>query len=117
MVTRLEIVLEHDDTFFFQLRTADGEVVLRSLGSPSKIMTQNEILHLRSAIRDDSHWIPHEGDDRSHFYVLKDKDGSVLAKSTHTKTLEELEKIKQIIVAAGSAPMIDLTKKHSSHAH
>lgn len=117
MVTRLEVVLEHDDTFFFQLRTVDGDVVLRSLGSPSKIMTQNEILHLRSAIRDDSHWIPHEADDGSHFFVLKDKDGSVLAKSSRTKTAEELEQLKQVIVAAGGAPMIDLTKKHGTHAH
>lgn len=117
MVTRIEVVLEHDDAFFFQIRTADGDVVLRSLGSPSKIMTQNEILHLRSAVRNDSHWIPHEADDGSHFFVLKDKDGSVLAKTSRAKSADELEQLKQIIVAAGSAPMLDLTKQHNSHTH
>lgn len=116
MVTRFEIVHEHDD-FFFQLRTADGDVVLRSLGSPSKIMTQNEILHSRTAMRDDSHWVPHEAKDGSHFLVLKDKDGSVLARSSQTQSSAELDQLRELIIAAGTAPMIDMTKKHSSHVH
>jgi len=115
MATRFEIVHEHD-TFLFQLRTADGEVVLRSLGSPSKIMTQNEILHLRSAIRDESHFVPHVADDGTHFLVLKDKDGSVLAKTDHVGSAAVLDQLKETIIAAGAAPMIDLTKKHRSHA-
>lgn len=115
MATRFEVVHEHDE-FLFQLRTADGEVVLRSLGSPSKIMTQNEILHLRSAIKEDSHFVPHEAKDGTHFLVLKDKDGSVLAKTDHVASAAQLDQIKATIVAAGGAPMIDLTKKHRSHA-
>jgi len=111
MVTRFEVVLEHDDTFFFQLRTADGEVVLRSLGSPSKIMTQNELLHLRTAIRDDSRWINHEARDGSHFVVIKDKDGSVLARSYQTKSPRELDEAKRLIVDAGTAPVVDLSRR------
>jgi len=117
MVTRFEIVLEHDDTFFFQLRTADGEVVLRSLGSNSKIMTQNEILHLRKAILDDSHLVAHVSEDGAHFLIIKDDDGSVLARSSRTKSKVELDALTKTILDAASSPMIDLTKKHRSHAN
>ena len=81
MSTRFEVVLEHDNTYFFQLRMDDGSVILRSLGSDSKIMTQNEVLHLRNSLRDDSRLVPHDGDDGSFFLVVKDRDGTVLART------------------------------------
>ncbi|MFT4515060.1 MAG: hypothetical protein ACI89X_002003 [Planctomycetota bacterium] len=115
MATRFELVLEHDDTFIFQLRSKDGDIVLRGLGNDSKIMTQNELLHLRKAVKDDSHLVPHVGDDGSHFLIIKDGDGSVLARSTNTKSKPELDAQTEFIVEAIGSPMIDLTK-HRSHA-
>jgi hypothetical protein len=117
MVTRFEVVLMHDDTFFFQLRTADGEVVLRSLGSPSKVMTQNELLHLRTAIKEDPQWIQHQTKDGASFFIIKDKDGSVLAKTIHTKTHAELNALKETALEARAAPMIDMCKKARAHAN
>lgn len=110
MATRFELVLEHEDTFLFQLRTKDGDVVLRGLGSNSKIMTQNELLHLRRAVKDETHLVPHVGDDSSHFLIIKDQDGSVLARSSKTKSKPELDALTAFIVESIGSPMIDLTK-------
>ncbi|MFN3241733.1 MAG: hypothetical protein ACE37K_09500 [Planctomycetota bacterium] len=116
MANRFEVVLEHDDTFLFQLRTKDGDVVLRGLGSPSKIMTQNEILHLRNSLRDDARRVPHESADGEHFLVIKDRDGSVLAKSPRVASKEALEGLEQRILDACGAPIVDLTKRSRSAA-
>jgi uncharacterized protein YegP (UPF0339 family) len=111
MATRFEIVLEQGENFFFQLRMAGGDVVLRSLGSHSKIMTQNEILHLRNSLRDKTRLVPHHTDDGGHFLVVKDADGSVLAKSCRVADEKELAALAERLRAAGDAPMIDLSKR------
>ncbi len=111
MVTRFELVLEHEDTFIFQLRTEDGDIVLRGLGSNSKIMTQNELLHLRRAAKDVARLVPHVGSDGSHFLIIKDDDGSVLARSSKTKSKPELDAMTEFILQATDSPMIDLTKR------
>ena len=116
MATRYEVVLGDDETFFFQLRTADGDVILRSLGSPSKIMTQNEILHLRNSLRDESRLVPHESADGSRFLVIKDSDGSVLARSAKVGSDDELESMAAQLQAAASAPMVDLAKVDRTRA-
>jgi len=113
MAMRFE-VLHEDDVFFFQLRTAEGDVILRSLDSPSKIMTQNEILHLRSSLQDGSRLVPHTSADGEHFVVVKDADGSVLAKSVRVATEQELQALREQVVAAATAPIVDLTKRKAS---
>lgn len=115
MSTRFEVVLEHDDTYFFQLRMDDGSVILRSLGSDSKIMTQNEVLHLRNSLRDDSRLVPHGGEDGSFFLVVKDRDGSVLARTPRAKTRPELDELTSKLLASSAAPMVDLSKSHHAH--
>ena len=113
MATRFELVLEHEDTFIFQLRTSDGDIALRGLGSNSKIMTQNELLHLRKAVKESSHLVAHVGSDDSHFLIVKDDDGSVLARSSKTKSKLELDALAEFISKAAESPMIDLTKRRS----
>lgn len=110
MATRYEVLLEQGDTFYFQLRTDDGRVILKSLGSPSKIMTQNEILHLRNSLRDTSRLISHDTDGE-HFLVVKDRDGSVLAKSPRVDSSGALRELTQEITAAAAAPIVDLSKR------
>lgn len=109
MATRYEIVHDHD-AFFFQLRMADGDVVLRGLDSPSKIMVQNEILHLRNALRDDSRLVPHDGDDGERFVVVKDRDGSVLARSKRVDGDAALRELVDDLLGAAHAPIIDLAR-------
>jgi uncharacterized protein YegP (UPF0339 family) len=117
MANRFELVLDHDK-FNFHLRTADGLTLLTGLGSTSRIMTQNEIAHVRSSLRDPSHLVSHVGDDGSFFVTVKDKDGSVLAKSPHVGSKALLEELAhRILTLAPQAPMIDLSKRAASAHH
>lgn len=112
MATRYEVLLEHGDTFYFQLRTDDGRVILKSLGSSSKIMTQNEILHLRNSLRDASRLVSHDAEGK-HFLVVKDRNGAVLARSPRVDTSGELRELTQEITDAATAPIVDLSKRTS----
>ncbi|HEX5051560.1 MAG TPA: hypothetical protein VFZ65_07310 [Planctomycetota bacterium] len=117
MATRFELLLEPSGKFHFLLRSPDGGVLLRSLAGDSKIMSQNELLHARNALRDDSRLVPHEAEDGSHFLVVKDRDGSVLARSPSVGSAAELEAMTDQIRAAGQgAPVIDLTKRRAQGA-
>jgi hypothetical protein len=113
--TRFEIVPDHDQ-LTFHLRTTEGHTLLTGLGTDSKIMLQNEILHVRTALRDPSHIVKHHGNDGSHWIVVKDLDGSVLAKSPHVPSAEALEEIvARVLAVAATAPIVDRTKR--AHAH
>ncbi|MFY9343032.1 MAG: hypothetical protein WAT39_11115 [Planctomycetota bacterium] len=114
MANRFELVLERDK-FTFYLRTSDGLTLLTGLGSTSRIMTQNEIAHVRESLRDPTHLVPHRGADGSHFVTVKDKDGSVLAKSPHVGSAALLDELTQRILSlAPSAMMVDTTKRAAS---
>lgn len=110
MATRFEVT--HDaGQFLFVLRGADSSVLLRGLPGDSKIMVQNEILHLRRALGDPTRVVAH-GDGTNHFVVIKDTDGSVLAKSPHQATREALDDLLATVrKAAVTAPTIDLAKR------
>lgn len=112
MATRFEITLTEEGSFRFQLRAGSGDLLLRGATSSSKIMTQNRILHLRSALRDPARFEAHRNVDGSSFVIVRDNDGSALARSrpaTDEATRRELE---LTLTAAAEAPMIDLTKHH-----
>jgi hypothetical protein len=115
--TRFELVLDHDK-MTFQLRTHEGQTLLTGLGSTtSKIMLQNDILHVRRASTDASHLVEHEGKDGTHWVTVKDKDGSVLAKSPHVATVAAMQEIKaRILAVVAAAPIVDLAKR-AVHAH
>ncbi|MFK7741735.1 MAG: hypothetical protein AB8H80_15560 [Planctomycetota bacterium] len=114
MATRFELVREGDDQFYFQLRMSDGDIVLKGLASNSKVMTQNEILHVRNCLRDDSRMVPHEDAQGQQFVVVKDRDGSVLARSAKVATVDALHELEHKMIAAASAPIIDLARKSRS---
>lgn len=112
MATRFELV-PHHDRLTFNLRTTDGEILLTGLGSSSsKIMVQNEIQHVRSALKDRANLVPHHGKDGSHWVVLKDHDGSVLAKSPHVADVHARQALEtRLLEVAGKAPIVDLVKR------
>jgi len=115
MSIRFELVLDHDKVNF-QLRGDGGRTLLAGLPGTSKIMLQNAILHVRSALRDSHNLVPHRSADGRHFLAVKDKDGSILAKSPHVATPGEVEELAHTILAvAGKAPIVDMTKHTALH--
>jgi len=115
MANRFELVLDHDKVNF-RLCSTTGQTLLTGLPGSSKIMLQNDILHVRTALRDSGNLVPHRGTDGSHFLTVKDKDGTVLAKSPHVPTPQAIEELAHAILAiVAKAPIFDLTKHSSVH--
>jgi hypothetical protein len=93
------------------LRAADGSILLKSLPGPSKIMVQNDILHARKALKEPGHLVPHQTASGARFAVVKDQDGTVLAKSRRVAGATELEALMANILQAATAPaVVDLSK-------
>lgn len=114
MANRFELVVDHDK-FNFLLRTGDGLTLLQGLGSSSRIMTQNEIAHVRRALTDALHLVAHRADDGTHFVTVKDTDGTVLARSPHVGSEALLGELTQRILSiAPTAPIVDLSKRTAS---
>lgn len=115
MATRFELVAE-DDQVHFQLRGADGSVLVKDVGGSSgRIGAQNGILHLRRAVQDPTHMVEHRGKDGSRFLVIKEANGDVIARSAHVDSPERLAALaREIPIAAANAPIIDLTRQRRS---
>lgn len=112
MATRFELVLDDAGKVHFQLRSPEGEILLRSVGCDGKIKAQTGVLHVRSALRDPDRSGPQSEADGSHFVVVKEGDGSLLARSVRVADAAGatalLERIRSI---SDTAPIIDLTKR------
>jgi uncharacterized protein YegP (UPF0339 family) len=112
MAARFEIVQAPDGKFLFQLRGTDGSVLLNGLSCDSKIMAQNEVLHVRNSLRDEARVIAHQADDSSSFLVIKDLKGTAIARSPQVSTGKELTAFTALIrTAAQNAPLVDLAKR------
>lgn len=112
MAVRFELVVDPSGKFHFQLRAPDGGVLLQGLSCDSRIMAQNEVLHTRNSLQDEARVIGHVADDGTRFVVVKDQDGTVLARSPHVGSQTLLEELlAKIRNAAVSAPLVDLSKR------
>lgn len=118
MATRFELVWKQDKVCFL-LRAADGTVLLQSVGTGGgKITTQNDILHVRRALQRPEHLITHQGRDGSHFFVVKEDSGEVIARSPHVGSAAQLSDMAhQILAVASYAPIVDLAKRPRAAYH
>jgi uncharacterized protein YegP (UPF0339 family) len=113
MAARFELVLDSAGRFHFQLRGADGGVLLRSAAARSKIMAQHGVLHARSALRDPARVVPWQAANGAPRVVVTRADGSVLARSPELPDASAIHAVAARIRDAGDrAPIIDLTKHH-----
>jgi len=112
MATRFELILDDAGKFHFQLRGPDGDVLLRSVGCEGKMKAQTGVLHVRSALRDPSRSGPHSEADGAHFVVVKEADGSLLARSVRVADAAAAQALSERIRSiSDTAPVIDLTKR------
>lgn len=116
MSARFELVLDPSGKFHFQLRGAKGQVLLQGLACDGKIAAQTEVQHVRKALQDPDLVVDHDAKDGTHFLVVKDHDGSVLARSPHLAA-EALSTLRlEVAITAEKAPLIDLSKHRAHHA-
>jgi len=117
MPAQFEIRSDSPDQFHFELHAEDGAVLLRGLVGNSKIMVQNEVLHLRRAAAAPDLLIDHHGA-HEHFLVVKDVDGSVLARSPAVAEAAQLQRLReQVAAVAPTAALVDRTKTHRTRSH
>lgn len=117
MSARFELVQDPSGKFHFQLRGASGEVLLQGLACDGKIAAQTEVQHVRKALQDPMLLVDHAAADGTHFVVIKDRDGSVLARSPHVASEAAILAVcAEITSTAEKAPLIDLSKQRAHHA-
>lgn len=113
MAGRFELVADPKGGIHFELLDPDGALLLQGLASDSKIMVQNEVLHTRQSVGDDQRLVVHETAEGQRVVVVKDHDGSVLAKTPKLAPSVDLDALRtQIRTTAANAPLIDRTKPH-----
>ncbi|MBL8726035.1 MAG: hypothetical protein JNK49_18460 [Planctomycetes bacterium] len=111
MAGRFELVADPRGAIHFELLDPQGTLLLQGLASNSKIMVQNEVLHTRQSVVDDQRVVLHETGEGQHVMVVKDHDGTVLARSPKLAPSVDLAAMReQIRSNAASAPLIDRTK-------
>lgn len=112
MATRFELVQDPLGKFHFQLCDDGGTLLLESLGGDSKIMTQNDLQHARQALTQADHVVGHVAADGTHFAVVKDDDGSVLARTPHVPSATRLDAmVAEVRNSALVAPLIDRCRR------
>ncbi len=110
MDATFELIADEQGRYTFTLKGTDGSPLLVGLKSPGRIPVGIDVLHVRKAVRDIHHFVPHIADDGA-FVVLKDSKGEVLGKSPHVakKALKALvETIQEM------APIADISEPHAS---
>lgn len=116
MASRFEIVSVPSGKYQFQLRGPDGEVLLTSPGYDGKITAQNAVLHARTAIKDEGRVLDEVTARGQHQIVLKEKDGSLLARSPAADASVLAALRSSILTVAATAPIVDLTKRRPASA-
>ncbi|MCA8963282.1 MAG: hypothetical protein H6838_12080 [Planctomycetes bacterium] len=117
MAARFEVVLDDAGRFSFQLCAPEGDVLLTSLPEASKIMVQSGVLNARNSLRDPDRMVAHNAEDGSHFAVLKDRHGEVLARTSRVASAEALEQLLETVRTLGAtAPLVDRTKRRPEQA-
>ncbi len=108
MSTKFEIVQDDQGRFCFRLLDGQQHVLLTGLPSKGKVAVQLEVQHARQAIRAGDRFVAHTDHGGEHFVVLKDKDGSVLAKSPHFAVRADVDAlIAAVAASAPGAPLVD----------
>ncbi len=115
MASRFEIILDTAGKYYFHLRGPDGGALLASHAFDSKIMAQSAVMNARSALKDETRVLKQQGDDGKHCLIVRDKDGTMLARSPGVAGEPDLEPLCEAIRGVGIvAPVVDLTKRRTT---
>lgn len=119
MTPKFEIVQENTGKFAFHLKDNGGQVQLSSLSYSGKISAQTDVARVRKWIDDDHRVVRHARPSGEFFFVVKNDDGEVVARSVMAQSESHLEElVQQVRSQAATAALLDHTSKaRNRHAH
>ena len=115
MTAKFELIADEQGRYNFTLKGDDGQALLFGVSPDGRIAVQNDILHVRKAVREAHLFVPHDAPDGA-FVVLKDHNGDVLGKSPHVRKDLLPALVDAIKTSAPGAPIIE-RRSRSQPAH
>ena len=108
MAAKFEIKESADKQFMFNLKAANGEVILTSETYRQKPLAEQGIASVRANASDDSRFERKTAKDGSPYFVLKAANGEIIGKSEMYSSVAAMENgIASVVKNAAEAGIVD----------
>ena len=108
MAAKFEIKKSADEQFMFNLKAANGEVILTSETYRQKRSAEQGIASVKANAGDDSHFERKTAKDGSPYFVLKAANGEIIGKSEMYSSVAAMEKgLASVVKNAAEAEIVD----------
>jgi uncharacterized protein YegP (UPF0339 family) len=112
MAAKFEIKGSAGEQFMFNLKAANGEVILTSETYRQKRSAEQGIASVKTNASDDSRFERKTAKDGSPYFVLKAANGEVIGKSEMYSSAAAMEKgIASVVANAAEAEIVDVTAR------
>jgi uncharacterized protein YegP (UPF0339 family) len=110
MAAKFEIKKSAGEQFMFNLKAANGEIILTSETYRQKRSAEEGIASVKANAGDDSRFERKTAKDDSPYFVLKAANGEVIGKSEMYSSVAAMEKgIASVTKNAAEAEIVDIT--------
>ena len=107
MAAEYELKKTSDDQFMFNLKAANGEVILTSERYKAKASATNGIDSVKRNSPSDSHYDRRTAEDDSPYFVLKARNGEVIGKSEMYSSKQAMENGISSVKTNGPGAAVD----------
>ena len=108
MAGKFEIKESANEQFMFNLKAANGEVILTSETYRQKSSAEQGIASVKANASDDSRFERKTAKDGSPYFVLKAANGEIIGKSEMYSSVAAMEKgIASVVTNAAEAEIVD----------
>ena len=108
MAAKFEIKKSADEQFMFNLKAANGEVILTSETYRQKRSAEQGIASVKANASDDTRFERKTAKDGSPYFVLKAANGEIIGKSEMYSSVSAMEKgIASVVTNAAAAEIVD----------
>jgi uncharacterized protein len=108
MAAKFEIKKSANEQFMFNLKAANGEVILTSETYRQKGSAEQGIASVKANASDDSRFERKTAKDGSPYFVLKAANGEIIGKSEMYSSVAAMEKgIASVVTNAAEAEIVD----------
>ena len=108
MAAKFEIKKSADEQFMFNLKAANGEVILTSETYKQKRSAEQGVASVKAHASDDSRFERKTAKDGSPYFVLKAANGEIIGKSEMYSSVAAMENgIASVVTNAAVAEIVD----------